>query len=54
MPREKCKGVGRIVAGVVNPPLLDTVDKLHGIGYSDSEIVRQGIRLLARREKVAA
>jgi hypothetical protein len=44
----------RIVAGKVRPPLLETVDKLHAIGYTDSEIVRQGIRLLGRREKVAA
>jgi len=51
MPR---KNDERMIAAKVRPPLLDTVDKLHDIGYSDSEIVRQGIRLLARREKVAA
>lgn len=44
----------RIVAGKVKGKLLKTVDELHAIGLSDSEIVRQGIRLVARREKVAA
>ncbi len=45
---------GKIVAGVVNPPLLDKVEKLHKMGFTDTEIVRQGIRLLAKKEGVPA
>jgi hypothetical protein len=53
MPKE-VKGVGKIVAGVVNPPLLGKVEKLYALGYTDTEIVRQGIRLLAKKEGVPA
>ena len=45
---------GRIVAGRVPPALLETVDKLYEIGYTDTQIVRQGIRLIGRKEKVLA
>lgn len=44
----------RWVGARVKAPLLGTVEKLHEMGFTDTEIVRQGIRLLARREKVAA
>lgn len=44
----------KIVAGVVKRPLLDKVDKLHELGFTDTEIVRQGIRLLAKKEGVPA
>lgn len=49
MPKE-----GKIVAGVVNPPLLDKVKALHTLGFTDTEIVRQGIRLLAKKEGIPA
>jgi len=48
------KGEGKVVAGVVNPPLLSKVEALYSLGYTDTEIVRQGIRLLAKKEGVAA
>ena len=48
------KKKGRIVAGVVNSPQLAMVEKLHEIGYTDTEIVRQGVRLLAKKEGVAS
>jgi hypothetical protein len=48
------RGEGRVVAGIVNQPQLSMVDKLHDIGYTDTEIVRQGLRLLAKKEGVAA
>ena len=51
---KEIKGVGKIVAGVVNPPLLDKVDRLHKLGFTDTEIVRQGIRLLAKKEGIPA
>ena len=46
------KKKGRVVAGIVNPPLLDFVPKLHNLGFTDTEIVREGVRSLAKREKV--
>ncbi len=44
----------RWVGARVKSPLLDKVDKLHALGFTDTEIVRQGIRLLAKKEGVAA
>lgn len=54
MSSPRKKGGGRIIGGIVNPPLLNSVEKLHAKGYTDTEIIRQGIRLLAKREGVAA
>jgi len=44
----------RWVGARVKAPLLDKVDKLHELGFTDTEIVRQGIRLLAKKEGVPA
>lgn len=44
----------RIVAGKVKGKQLKVVEKLHDMGYTDTEIVRQGIRLVARQAKVPA
>jgi hypothetical protein len=44
----------RIIAGRVKSPLLDTVEKLHDLGYTDTDIVRHGVRDLAKKEKVPA
>jgi hypothetical protein len=44
----------RWVGARIKVPLLNVVDLLHEKGFTDTEIVRQGIRLLARKEKVVA
>jgi hypothetical protein len=48
------KKEGRIVAGIVPAPLLEIVEKLHDLGYSNTDIVKHGVRDLGRREKVEA
>jgi len=53
MSTKKAK-TGRIVAGIVPWPLIETVDKLHAKGYTDTEIVKMGVRLVGKQEKVAA
>ncbi len=42
----------RIGAALI-PPLDDAVEQLRGLGYSDSEIIRRGVRLLAAEEGIA-
>lgn len=43
----------RRIGAVLLPPFPDAVKRLNARGFTDSEIVRRGIRLVAAEENIA-
>lgn len=41
------------IGALLYPPLAAAVEKLRARGYSDSEIIRRGVRLVAAEEGIA-
>jgi hypothetical protein len=40
------------IGAMLYPPLAEAVDQLRAMGYSDAEIVRRGVRMVAKEEGI--